>query len=197
MADDDRPGPKTPLWQAREWLLGARSEGTTCPCCGQYARVYKRRLNYAMAYALVLVYRHFSLKPETEWLHLPSFLNGRGVLARGGDPAKLRYWGLLVGSGGVRDDDSGRVGEYRITELGRAFVERMTDVPAHLYLYNNDVLGSGDQRIYIDEALGKHFNYAELMSSMGPPDKRTEQPPSQTTLWWPEPSSPTKRSRRR
>jgi len=194
-SDSDRPGPDAPLSEAREWLLAAREAGTDCPCCGQHCRVYRRRLNYAMAHTLVLVYQHFLAHPDAGWLHLPSFLNGKGVLARGGDPPRLSRWGLIVGSGAVRDDDSGRVGEYKLTDKGRAFVERRVAVPSHVLIYNNTVLGWSDEQIYIDAALGKGFNYAELMAGMT--RRRAAAPKTQTCLFGPdEPPRPLRRRRR-
>ena len=174
---EDRPGDDIPLGVARAWLMNARHEGTTCPCCTQRAQVYRRKLYYAMAHTLVLLYEYFAT--HDGWLHVPTYLNGRGVAARGGDWAKMTHWGLIVGSGETREDDSGRVGEYQITELGIAFVERSVTVPAYMFFYNGEAIGRSDERVYIDAALGKQFNYAELMSGIARP---VPGPPGQVAL---------------
>ena len=130
------------LGEVRAWLLERRGRGVKCPCCGQYARVYRRRLNYAMAYGLYLVYEYFHLRaraPEP-WLHVPRYLNGKGVVARGGDFAKLVHWGLLEAKEGERPDGSARIGYYRLTPEGVAFVENRSRVPTYLYFYDGEVV---------------------------------------------------------
>ena len=198
MSNSDRPGPDTPLSEAREWVLAARASGTSCPCCGQHCRVYKRKLNYAMAHTLVLVYQHFLANPRAGWLHLPTFLNGKGVIARGGDPPRLSRWGLIVGRGTERDDGSARVGEYQITEHGRAFVEQRVAVPAYAFIYNNEVLGWSEEQTYIGSALGSGFDYASLMRTMvRPPDAPPPAEKTQTCLFGPDEAPHPPRRRRR
>jgi hypothetical protein len=176
----DRPGPAATLEEAREWLKAAREEGTNCPCCNRPARVYRRKLNYAMAHGLILIYDYFAT--HDGWLHVPTFLNGKGVVARGGDLSKLTHWGLLVGSGEIRADDSSRVGDYKLTRRGIKFVEREIAVPAWLKLINNEVVERSDERVYIDAALGKFFNYAELMSGITRHPRPDPPAGSQTTF---------------
>lgn len=73
-------------------------------------------------------------------------------------------------AGGSREDGSARVGDYRVTEMGRAFVRGEIAVPKHLYIYNNAVLEVEDaapvKQIKIREAFGKRFNYDELMGNL-------------------------------
>ena len=38
-------------------------------------------------------------------------------------------------------------------------------VPSHAELYDNRLLGFSDEQISIHDALGKRFNYTELMSA--------------------------------
>jgi hypothetical protein len=157
----------TSLDAARNWVMEERwRDGVTCPCCDQLAKVYRRPLNYGMAHCLFLMYDYFN-QPGHErcWLHLPSYLNGRGVVARGGDPTKTRYWGLIVGSGDVREDDSPRVGHWRITEKGVAFVEQRITVPSHALVYNDQCLGFSEEQVLISKCLGKRFDYAKLMAT--------------------------------
>jgi hypothetical protein len=60
---------------------------------------------------------------------------------------------------------------YRMTDYGFKFVTRQTLIPQFAFLYNQVLLGLSDgvyaplETISIDKALGKHFNYAELMRS--------------------------------
>jgi hypothetical protein len=153
------------LEEARDLVRDNLREGLVCPCCEQFAKVYKRKLNGAMAASLVLIARHF--KHSTEWLHVENYLKELpGIPASlRGDFAKLRYWGLIERMEGEREDGSNRVGYYRITPLGKDFVEGRVKVPGHVYLFNSECIGHSDETLHIGEALGTAFDYAELMSA--------------------------------
>jgi len=170
----------TTVSEARAWLLEAREGGTKCPCCGQHVQVYKRHLNYSMAHVLFLLYEYFT--HHEGWLHVPSYLNGKGVAARGGDWAKLAHWGLIVRSGEERQDGSARVGKWRITSKGERFMEKAISVPAYYLSYNNTILGWAERQLYVDEALRKAFDYCELMQGVRRPPPRDPQNPN-----WPPP----------
>jgi len=182
MADPQAPGFGATVAEARDWIKQARVKGCTCPCCDQHAQIWKRHLNYAMAHGLILIYEYCA--EHEGWLHVPTYLDGRGVVARGGDLVKLVHWGMLIAPGTIRKDKSPRVGNYRITEKGYQFVERSIRVPSYYLSYNNVPIGWSDKQILIDEALGKHFNYEELMIGV-PRAKRPEPPPPDYT--WPPP----------
>jgi len=158
------PAASETVEQARARLLAHLVEGTTCPCCGQFVKRYRRALNSAMARALVLLYRHLKANPGLEWVHTQSFLIAQQAYT--GDFAKLRYWGLVEPQVGVRDDGSARVGLYRVTPLGEAFVRGTAHVMKYVYLYNDEVLArpkDDNEQISIHAALGERFNYTALM----------------------------------
>jgi hypothetical protein len=155
--------PRSSLTEAKAWLRDRLDDGAECPCCTQYAKVYRRHLNSAMAYALLLISKHF--RKNEAWLHVPTFLNGQGVVARGGDFAKLVHWGLLEAQQGERDDGSSRVGYYVITPKGIAFVENRVRVPKFIRIYDGKPMKPSEERVNIIECLGKHFDYEELMGS--------------------------------
>ena len=153
------------LSEARLWVQANIRDGVSCPCCNQYCRIYKRKLNSTMALALVLIYQHFKKNPHHTWLHVPAFLVQvkRDSTIAGGDAAKLRYWGLIERSPGERDDGSDRIGRYRITAVGKQFVEGKIAVPRYVYLYNQLLLRLSEEMTTIQDALGDKFNYSELM----------------------------------
>lgn len=153
------------LEEARAFVQKHLANGAKCPCCGQFAKLYKRKLNSTMAYALVLIYRHFKANPQHTWIHVASFLVNakRDSSIAGGDVVKLRHWGLLERGEGERDDGSERVGRYRITELGRSFVEGKISVSRYAYLFNQMLMRLSDDMTTIQQALGDRFSYAELM----------------------------------
>lgn len=147
------------LEEGQQLLKQNIDQGMNCPCCGQFAKQYRRKLNSFMAYALILIDRHF--RTSDEWLHVPSYLVRMG--ARDRECAKLRYWGLLQEMEAVREDNSPHAGYYRITEEGKAFVRGEYQVPRYVHLYDNRVSGYTGEPIGIKEALGDHFRYDELM----------------------------------
>ncbi len=139
--------------------------GVSCPCCNQYCKLYKRKLNATMALALVMIYTHFKQHPHHTWLHVSAFLvkvKHDSTIA-GGDVVKLRYWGLLERAAGDRDDGSDRVGRYKITAIGNQFVEGKIAVPRYVYLYNQRLFRLSEEMTTIQEALGDRFNYGDLM----------------------------------
>jgi len=156
----------TSLDDAKAWVQSNLRTGVVCPACGQFCKVYKRKLNSTMALALVMIYQHFRLHPRDTWLHVPAFLVKvkRDSTIAGGDAAKLRFWGVIEPQKGERADGSDRVGRYSITSVGRQFVEGKIAVPRYIYLYNQALLRLSEEMITIQEALGDRFNYNELMT---------------------------------
>lgn len=152
------------LEEAKQWLRERFENGAVCPCCNQYVKLYKRKLNSFMAYALLLIDRYFRQPDAKEWLHVPSYLIEQNATDR--ECAKLRYWGLIEEMPEGRDDGSPHAGFYKITELGKQFVARTVRVPMYVHLYNgNPLKRPAAETIDIYEALGEKFNYNELMAT--------------------------------
>jgi hypothetical protein len=163
---------KTTLQEAKVWLRARFSKGATCPCCNQFVKLYRRPMNKSMAFVLLLIaryYRRLGVRQD-EWLHVPSYINEviagnpRRSAAVRGDWAKLKLWGLIEEKPETRDDGSPRVGYWRMTQLGRDFVDRKIKVPSHIYIYNGEPLQrTVEDQVTIDDALTTEFNYAEIM----------------------------------
>lgn len=133
---------------------GAAEGGVNCPCCGQFAKEYRRALNSGMAKALVSMYQ---ADPYLGWLHKPTVLRGVGSSAR--DESLLRFWGLLEESTEPRGD-GGRSGWWRVTYSGKAFVKGWLLVPSHVRIYNGRSLGLEGDLISIKDVLP--FDLQEL-----------------------------------
>lgn len=129
------------LEQARKILMFERfsQPGIECPVCLKHAKVYARYLGASGLWLLVRLY----------WLqHDPTNISyakvgKKGVIPSppGGDYAKMRWWGLIEPQPDqVRADGSKRAGFWRITNLGRQFVEGSVKVRRCLYEYNSWVL---------------------------------------------------------
>jgi len=157
----------TTLLDASTWVQERVRRGAVCPCCDQLAKLYKRKLNSSMAYALILIRRAFLT--QTDWLHVPEYLTKvckTGATVRGGDWGKLVHWKLIVAKDDeVRGDGSKRVGFYKITDLGISFVDKRVAVPKYAFLYAQKCVRMSEDTTTIDEALGDRFNYGDLMSA--------------------------------
>lgn len=129
----------------------------TCPCCDQTVKLYKRTINSTTAYDLI----HFEKRvADGEYMHIKHINTSA---AGGGDFAKLRLWGLIEEkfneSTGKRSS-----GYWRITQKGRDFVNAKVMVRKYALIYNGKFLGFDGGMVTIKDSLGKHFDYAELMS---------------------------------
>lgn len=154
----------TPLGAARAWLrTQIWSDGAPCPCCKQNAKVYRRSLNAPMAIALITAWRSYG----TEAWHLPTVTGGAS-----GDVAKLAHWGLIAALPGTRDDGSPRHGWWQHTADGAAWVQGHIGVPRYAFFYGGRCLGldrhEGEQQWTVTHALGRRFNYTELMDQPVP-----------------------------
>jgi hypothetical protein len=145
----------TTVEQAQTWLQNNIRSGAICPCCKQHAKIYKRKLSTAMVRALVTIYKYLRDHPEFEWVHVSKFITMMpgNSSAAGGDLVKLRYWDLIQPGQG----DNARVGRYKLTAVGRQFVEGKISVASHVYVFNSLVLNQSESKLTIREALGPRF----------------------------------------
>lgn len=135
----------------------AEAEGHNCPVCDQLAKVYRRAIHATMARELIRLYRVYG----QGWCK-PIEVCG----AKASDVVKLRYWGLLEKQEGRREDGSDRVGLWRITDRGIGFVTGAGLVQKYALIYNGECEGHEGDYIGIRTALGKKFNYDDLMAGM-------------------------------
>jgi hypothetical protein len=147
------------LAQARAEVAQKRwsTSGTRCPCCGQLAKVYRRKINSSMAADLIAMYRAFG----REWGYLPD-LRKRSSLKGNREESKLRYWGLVEETDDRRED-GGHAGWWRVTELGELFVTRRATVSKYVRVYDAEALSFDGPNVDITSALGSEFRYDELM----------------------------------
>lgn len=145
------------LAQAREELRARVTDGAVCPCCTQYAKVYRRKITSQVARVLIAMHRDAG----TGWVHLPTLIERKGA-----DEAKARYWGLIEASeDDVREDGSPRVGWWRLTPAGEAFVLDRLRVPKYAHIYDGRCLSLDDtETVSIRDALGTRFDYRDLMA---------------------------------
>jgi hypothetical protein len=151
------------LSEARELLRTLVEEGHECPVCRRLAKIHKRTIHTSMASGLVKLYR-VSGGDTSRYIEIADHMEHRELA----DFAKLAYWDLVVPEFGVRDDGSKRVGRWRITAKGIAFVLGRSKVAR---CYAKRCLALVGEPISIQDALGQNFNYGELMADLPEPDR--------------------------
>ncbi|MBU8830866.1 hypothetical protein [Mycolicibacterium goodii] len=152
--------PVMTLAEAQAWLRDRIDEGETCPCCTQFAKIYRRRLNASMARGIIIFYQTHGVT----FGHAPST---PGISELGGEFARLRWWGLIQEALGGRDDGNPHAGWWQITRPGLHFVHNRIAVPEYARVYNGRCLNLDDTTTTtIRQALGKRFNYDELMAGI-------------------------------
>jgi hypothetical protein len=128
------------LSEARQALQVKLDKGAECPCCGHYAKRYRRALSALMARYLIALYH---LTKDGSWVH------NRDVLAQ-------------IENRGSNASD---YGQWRITRKGMEFVEGAIRVPQRLVHVGKKIEGFSGVDITIRDALATKFDYAELMAA--------------------------------
>ena len=136
-----------------------RRKGYKCECCNQYIKLYSRHFNCNMALALIFLYKH----QNKGFIHLENSMVAEGF-QRCGDASYMLHYNLIANMPEKRKDGSKRNGHYQITGFGILFVEGYTKVYEKFLICNNKFEGFEGKEIDIIEALGKKFNYTELMN---------------------------------
>mgnify|MGYP000306415011 CR=1 FL=1 len=148
------------LEEAKQHLRENWIEGTECPCCGQFVKKYKTNLNSSMVYALILI-----AKAPDGWLHVEDHFVDIGCKLKGVH-GKLKHWGLIRQKPNDDQPEKNKTGYWRITQKGRDFVNNIVTVPQYVWLFNNKQYGFSENHVTIQQALGKKFNYEELMNGV-------------------------------
>lgn len=144
--------------EAKQFLKDNFEDGCICPCCHQPVKMYKRKLNSVMSRMLIQLY---FLKDE--WNHVSDI--AKGISDTGtNDFSKLRNW-LLIEQKKNEDSKKKTSGFWKITPLGRLFVEGKVTVPSFVNIYNTKKYGESTEMITIEDALGVKFNYQKLMNN--------------------------------
>jgi hypothetical protein len=142
--------------ESKVWLEENRHEGVDCPSCGELVKVYRHKIDSAMARTLILMYRAGGTSSA---VHTPS-LPGDTHKA-----SQLKWWGFVEEERVIRPD-GGRAGFWRVTEEGERWINGAS-APTYAYIFNGKVLElSDDSFATITDALGTKFNFSNLMSGI-------------------------------
>ncbi len=143
------------------------TEGTACPVCNQYVKMYRKSIDAASAKCLITLYNLDFYKPSREWWHISSEIKAPHSV--GGNFAKLSYWGLIEQRPKKAGEKSSKrtTGMWKITQQGKDFVSLNVTLPKYVKLYNGVSYGleEGEDKksLSIMDVLGNRFDYTELM----------------------------------
>ncbi len=148
------------LKEARDYVRAGFRKGVKCPCCGQLAKLYKRKVDKTMAKTLIWMVRS---QQETgqewyEFAELPESQHKKG----GGNYAQLRYWRLLEkGKNQSTLLPDSHSGIWRPTQRGIDFAHNLLVIDKYALVYNNKCLGFEGEQVGISECLPEYFDFWE------------------------------------
>lgn len=150
------------IQEAKEYLRSNWEKNDTyCPCCNQKVKLYPRPIHHSMAVCLIRLYKLCVSGDPATYHHVNEF-GADGT--RGGDFAKLKYWGLTAEKSKDENDDRTRTsGYWAITQKGKDFVLDKITVNKRIYIYDSKKVMQDEEQVSIRHTLGKKFNYGELM----------------------------------
>lgn len=144
--------------------------GVRCPCCDLFVKVYRRKLNSGIALGLIALWKlRNSGLPQT-YYHVNEIartlerMGVRNQLAAAQIPL-ARFWGLVEEKRNV-DTSKSQSGEWRLSLAGEVFVQGGGVISKYIMIFNNQVLSTSDEKVFIKACLGQHFNYSELMEGV-------------------------------
>lgn len=145
----------TTIFEAKNQLRENWLNGIECPCCGQFVKLYRRKITSAAAAGLISLYKKGG---ADRFIHCNDF-----AYFHGGDFGKLRYWNLIVQE--VNMDTKKRTsGLWKMTDTGVRFVQNRLELPKYALVYNQIFYGFKGEKVRITDCLTNGFNYAELMA---------------------------------
>lgn len=148
------------LGQARSLVAEHLDEGVECPACFRLARRYSnRQINSQMAVTMIRLYR----ARGGEYGRLQLYRDQTGRQNR--EESKARYWGLLE-EATERQSDGKRSGWWRLTPKGIRYVLGQESVPQFAEVFDKELIQLHGPSVTIRHALGKAFDYDELMSGV-------------------------------
>lgn len=150
--------------EARNFLKKNIDKGVTCPCCSQFAKVYKRRINVVMSRMLIRLYQ-MNYANQYEYHHVKEIVSGISDTGTN-DFSKLLYWGLIEEKEKDSTNSKTRTsGYWRISKKGIDFVENKIKMPSFCFVYNGMPRQFSEEQVDIEQTLGNKFNYKNLMNN--------------------------------
>lgn len=156
MTSIERPPNHYGLPELKEWLSVRLEEGITCPCCGQHAQTYKRRISKAMVSTMGHMltaqttpgYEAREKSDGRVWVHLSK------IPQQSRDTATCAYFGLI-------QEATHHRGLWRVTEEGRLFLIGVGRVFKYAHVFNGRVLTLSGPQLSVYE-VAPRFDLVEL-----------------------------------
>jgi hypothetical protein len=145
------------LADAKAWLTARLDRGAKCPCCGQTARIYQRKMSSTSARATAALWRVHG----TDYGHLPTVARDHlaDVQHQGGYLVLGAHWGLIQ----AHPD---RAGWWRVTPLGVDWLLGRAAVPARAAIFNGRRVGELRGRpVTVLDVLAERFDLDELLGA--------------------------------
>lgn len=157
----------TALGQAQQKFLESLGGGTSCPCCGRFAKLNWRGINNTMAAGLCWLVGTYKGNGRN-WIDVPN--HGPAWMKRTNQHPSLRWWGLVEKA--PNDDPTKKSsGLWRPTKLGIRFALGKVDVPREVLIFDKRVVTVSKQRTMIEQAQGVVYDYWETMQPAFRPPK--------------------------
>lgn len=150
------------LAEARPILRALAHDGANCPLCHRRVKIYARKLTSVAARTVAALYKEHSLS----WGHVADVARKHlaDVQSQGGYLTLAHNWGLIQEER-RRGSDGGRTGYWRVTPLGAAWLRGEETVPLYADIYDGRCLGLHGDLVTVQDVLGSHFNFAELVGA--------------------------------
>ena len=153
------------LLECKDYIARNVEKGLDCPCCTRYMKLYKRAYASSMAIFLIGLYK-YSMTNGDGFHYYRDVFKSMGV-AVPGDYTKNVLWGLveMLSEDKEKLEEEGKKssGYYKITKMGIDFVCSRLEIPKQVFLLLNNIEGFSEEKVNIETALGKNFDYYELM----------------------------------
>tara|TARA_R110002096_G_scaffold41647_1_gene112582 strand:- start:108 stop:608 length:501 start_codon:yes stop_codon:yes gene_type:complete len=150
------------LQEARaDWRNAIEGDGSHCPCCDRWGKIYPRHFNSSMARALLWL-----VGEGDDWTDVPN--TAPKWLTRTNQLPTVRWWGLIE----RQESDDPTVkhsGMWRPTERGSNFAHGRTTIPRMVFTYNAKVIRFGEEKMRVEEAFKTNFDYMQVMLPVSDP----------------------------
>lgn len=128
-----------------------------CGVCTQHVGVFRRGLYGTLVKILIKMVHRF--EQTGDWIKVSD------MGTKGGDYAKLIYWGFLEKRANT-DPEKSSSGEFRPTPLGIDMAHGKIKVPKHAYVFVGECYGFGEEWVFIDECTGKKFTIQDIWAEV-------------------------------
>ena len=148
------------LSDARKWLQQNLDDGVRCLCCDKYARRYYRKFNSTMARSLLWLVQAWESNAQG-WIDVPKMAPRQ--IVRSNQLPTVRWWGMVERPDNSDGKDVKHSGFWKPTPKGVDFVYKRIMVPSTAVTYDGCVEKMEGEPISIEDALGTHFSYSDIM----------------------------------